>query len=97
MCTAQPGIDGPRGFATVAVVPGRSVERLLIDVEQPQGLLRASTEALLDPQVLLEAKRDPNGRVTDFIYRQLLTVAVGAVDGVAVDADGVDVAKALSA
>jgi len=27
----------------------------------------------------------------------LLTVAVGAVDGVAVDADGVDVAKALSA
>jgi len=26
-----------------------------------------------------------------------LTVAVGAVDGVAVDADGVDVAKALSA
>ena len=27
----------------------------------------------------------------------VLTVAVGAVDGVAVDADGVDVAKALSA
>ncbi len=53
------------------MVPGRSVERLLIDDEQPQGLLRASTEALLDPQVLLEAKRDPNGRVTDFIYRQL--------------------------
>lgn len=31
------------------------------------------------------------------IPEQVLTVAVGAVDGVAVDADGVDVAKALSA
>lgn len=33
--------------------------------------MRASTEALLDPQVLLEAQRDSSGRVIDFIYRQL--------------------------
>lgn len=53
------------------MVSGRSVERLLIDDEQAQGLLWASTEALLDPQVLLEAKRDSRGRIADFIYRQL--------------------------
>lgn len=47
------------------------MERLLIDDEQAQGLLWASTEALLDPQVLLEAKRDSRGRIADFIYRQL--------------------------
>ena len=39
--------------------------------------------------------RRPIGEVVHF--DRLLTVAVGAVDGVAVDADGSDVAKALSA
>lgn len=32
-------------------------------------LMRASADALLDPQVLLEAVRDTSGRITDFTYR----------------------------
>ena len=35
------------------------------------ALLRASTDALLDPQVLLEAARDSSGQVADFIYREV--------------------------
>ena len=32
-------------------------------------LLRASAESMLDPQVVLEAVRDPDGRVIDLAYR----------------------------
>jgi len=35
------------------------------------ALLRASTDALLDPQVLLEAAKDSSGQVVDFIYREV--------------------------
>jgi serine phosphatase RsbU (regulator of sigma subunit) len=35
------------------------------------SLLRASTDALLDPQVLLEALRDTSGQVVDFLYREV--------------------------
>lgn len=35
------------------------------------SLLRASTDALLDPQVLLEATRDSSGRIVDFLYREV--------------------------
>ena len=34
-------------------------------------LLRASADNMLDPQVLLEAIRDPDGRVVDFRYRSV--------------------------
>ncbi|MFN8071663.1 MAG: PAS domain S-box protein [Mycobacterium sp.] len=34
-----------------------------------QTLLRATVDSMLDPQMLLEAVRDPTGRVTDFTYR----------------------------
>lgn len=36
-----------------------------------QALLRVSSDALLDPQVLLEAVRASDGRVVDFVYREL--------------------------
>lgn len=35
------------------------------------ALLRASTDALLDPQVLLEAARDSSGQIVDFLYREI--------------------------
>ena len=34
------------------------------------ALLRASSDALLDPQVLLEAVQDPAGQIVDFLYRE---------------------------
>ena len=34
-----------------------------------QTLLRATVDSMLDPQMLLEAVRDPAGRVVDFLYR----------------------------
>lgn len=37
--------------------------------EAAQALLRASADSMLDPQVLLEAVRDADGRVVDFLYR----------------------------
>ena len=35
------------------------------------ALLRASADAMLDPQVLVEAIRDPSGRTIDLIYRDV--------------------------
>jgi PAS domain-containing protein len=34
-------------------------------------LLRASLDALLDPQILLEAARDTSAGIVDFVYREL--------------------------
>ena len=39
--------------------------------EAAQALLRAGADSMLDPQVLLEAVRDPDGRVVDFVYRSV--------------------------
>ncbi|MGV0992931.1 MAG: PAS domain S-box protein [Mycobacterium sp.] len=39
--------------------------------ELTPALLRASTDALLDPQFLLEAARDASGQIVDFLYREL--------------------------
>ena len=36
--------------------------------ETARALLKACTDAMIDPQVLLEAVRDPGGRVVDFVY-----------------------------
>lgn len=36
-------------------------------------LLRASADALLDPQVLVEAATDSAGRITDFVFREVNT------------------------
>ncbi len=36
-------------------------------------LLRASADALQDPQVILEPVRDPCGRIIDFVYREVNT------------------------
>lgn len=40
-------------------------------LESERALLRASADSMLDPQVLLEALRDPAGRVVDFIHRSV--------------------------
>lgn len=40
-------------------------------VEGARALLRASTDSMIDPQVLFEAVRDPAGHVVDFRYRSL--------------------------
>ena len=37
--------------------------------EAAHALLRASSDSMLDPQLLLEAVRDPGGRVADFVIR----------------------------
>lgn len=43
----------------------------LAAVEGARALLRASTDSMIDPQVLFEALRDPAGQVVDFCYRSL--------------------------
>jgi len=40
-----------------------------------QALLRASVDGMLDPQVLLEAVRDADGRIIDFRYRSVNAAA----------------------
>jgi len=37
--------------------------------ETARSLMRASTDGMLDPQAVLEAVRDPSGRVVDFVCR----------------------------
>ena len=44
--------------------------------EAAQALLRASADAMINPQVLFEAVRDPVGRVVDFVYRSANRAAV---------------------
>ncbi|TXI39831.1 MAG: PAS domain S-box protein [Mycobacterium sp.] len=43
-------------------------QRLLAAVAAERTLLRATADGMLDPQVLLEAIRDQNGKVVDFRY-----------------------------
>lgn len=49
-------------------------------VEGARALLRASTDSMIDPQVLLEAVRDPAGQVVDFCYRSLNRAACVYLD-----------------
>ncbi len=44
--------------------------------EAAQALVRARADSMLDPQVLLEAVRDPAGRVLDFVYRSINRAAI---------------------
>lgn len=37
----------------------------------PEALLRAALDAMLDPQALVEAVRDDEGRIVDFVFREL--------------------------
>jgi len=43
----------------------------LQSLERAHELLRASADGMLDPQALLEAVRDSNGQITDFVYRDV--------------------------
>jgi PAS domain-containing protein len=45
-----------------------------------EELLRAAMDAMVDPQALLEAVRDRDGRVIDFVFREVNS-AVGAILG----------------
>ena len=45
--------------------------RALESLAHAHDLLRASADGMLDPQALLEAVRDPAGRITDFVYRDV--------------------------
>lgn len=49
----------------------RACAEALASTRAEQELLRTVTDAMLDPQVLLEAVRDPAGRVIDFVYRSV--------------------------
>ncbi|MCB0924833.1 MAG: PAS domain S-box protein [Mycobacterium sp.] len=50
-------------------------QRLLADVAADRTLLRATLDGMLDPQALLEAIRDPAGRVIDFRYLMVNSAA----------------------
>ncbi len=49
----------------------RDLARALADSERAHALARANTDALMDPQVLLEGVRDARGRIVDLIYRDV--------------------------
>lgn len=50
-------------------VLSRHEQRLMAANESERALLRANSDGMLDPQVLMEAVRDPAGRVVDFVIR----------------------------
>ena len=62
----------PRGTYAARVsqepAPGDDVGPLAAH-QAALALLRASADAMINPQVLFEAVRDPGGRVVDFVYR----------------------------
>ena len=47
----------------------RHERRLIAANESERALLRANSDGMLDPQALLEAVRDPDGRVVDLVCR----------------------------
>ena len=49
----------------------RDLARALADSERAHALARANTDALMDPQVLLECQRDSSGRIVDLVYRDV--------------------------
>ncbi|MDA0250895.1 MAG: PAS domain S-box protein [Actinomycetota bacterium] len=49
----------------------RDLARALADSERAHALARANTDALMDPQVLLEGVRDTSGRIVDLVYRDV--------------------------
>jgi len=53
----------------------RDLAQALADSERAHALARASTDALVDPQVLFEGVRDADGRVVDLIYREVNVAA----------------------
>ena len=80
--TRRYDIRATRATPTAIVVTWRDVtERFLMarDLAEARDRLRASSEALLDPYVLLEAVRDPTGRVIDFAYREINQATCEAV------------------
>jgi len=70
---SQPMVDDS-GAVVGAVAGMRDVDDLVssrMQVEHERALLRASSDSMLDPQILLEAVRDPSGRIVDFTYLAL--------------------------
>ena len=73
--------DGHRVWGEVSVVllPDAAGEKAelaaqIVDITaqiEAQDRLQAVTDAMLDPQVLIEAVRDSGGQVVDFVYRQV--------------------------
>ncbi len=72
--------DGHRVWGEISVVslPDATGERpelaaQIVDITEQveaRAQLQAITDAMLEPQVLIEAVRDSGGRVVDFVYRQ---------------------------
>lgn len=60
---------GTAAVATWMFYFSRHEQRLIAATESERALLRANSDGMLDPQALLEAVRDPAGRVVDFICR----------------------------
>ena len=48
--------------------------------QEALNLLRASSDAMINPQVLFEAVRDPGGRVVDFVYRSANRAALSYLE-----------------
>jgi serine phosphatase RsbU (regulator of sigma subunit) len=55
-------------LGTVAYRVSRREYQLSETIQADRALLRASLDGMLDPQVLLEAVRDPSGAITEFVY-----------------------------
>ncbi|MGV1089539.1 MAG: PAS domain S-box protein, partial [Mycobacterium sp.] len=47
----------------------RREHELVETIDSDRNLLRASMDAMINPQVLIEAVREPGGKVVDFFYR----------------------------
>lgn len=63
----QPGFIG----RTWVFYDESALSQALESAEETRDLLRVSSDSMLDPQALLEAIRDPDGRITDFVYRDV--------------------------
>jgi sigma-B regulation protein RsbU (phosphoserine phosphatase) len=59
---------------TERVALARDVALALEDSKRAHALVRANTDALLDPQVLFEGVRDSSGHIVDLLYRDVNSV-----------------------
>ena len=81
--SARPVVDEGTGEAVAVIASWRDVDELVkarLEAESERQILRATLDAQLDPQVVLEAVRDDHDLIADFVVVEVNPAACEALD-----------------
>ncbi len=89
--SARPVFDESTGEPAGAIASWRDVDELVrarIEAESERQILRAALDAQLDPQIVLEAVRDEQDHIVDFVVVEINPAACQAFDVTRADVVG---------